>query len=161
MTPLTLDELIAAAKTALEAHPLFTGGRVTVFTNYIAPGERNTAREEAIRAKGACLEISPFLRDKLVSFKAPSSITLDSTLSVAIRLNPTFPDRPAGQPDALPLTLNTAFLAVVIAMMDVGFTEALPANGFKPEVELGHLVEDADGLLSKAAFFTARTTHAK
>jgi hypothetical protein len=161
MSPLTLDQLIAAAKTALEAHPLFTGGRVPVLVNYVPPGERNTVREGAIRDKGACLEISPFLRDKLVAFKAPSSLTLDSTLSVAIRLSPTTPATPAGNPDALPLTLNTAFIAVVLAMMDVGFTEALPANGFKPEAELGHLVEDADGLLSKAVFFTARTTHAK
>lgn len=148
---LTRSQLQSTAKTALEASPLFTGGRVPVITAYVAPGERATEREAAIRSKGACLEISPVLRQKLVAYKPPSLVATDCTISVAVRILPTtLPGDPV-------LNLDTAVDAVITAMLGLGFTAAVSFDGFKPDDELALLVEDVDGLLSTAVFFTART----
>ena len=153
MSLLTRGELQGAAKTALEAHPLFTAGRVTVLTNYVAPGEKNSTREAAIRDKGACIEISPVLRERLVTYKRPSLLTKDCTFSVAARISPTCP---VGVLPVLPLTLDTMVDAIEAALLGLGFAVATPMDSVEPEQELAHLVEDAEGLLSTAIFFTAR-----
>lgn len=154
MSFLTRSQLQSAAKAALEAHPLFTGARVPVITNYIPPGEKNSVREGHIRDKGACLEISPVLRQRLVTYKRSSLVACDCTISIAVRMSPTLAP---GNTPLLPLTLDTAVDAVIQAMLGVGLDPRVPFAEFAPEEELAQLVEDAEGLLSTAVFFSART----
>ena len=153
MSLLARKDIQPAAKAALEAHPLFAGGRVPVITNYIAPGERNHEREQNIREKGAVLEISPVLRERVAAFRRPSVLAKDCTFSVAIRMSPTLVP---GNSPLLPLTPDTAVDAVEAALLGLGFALAVPFASLEPEPELAQLVEDADGLLSTAIFFTVR-----
>ncbi len=151
--PLKRSQIQPSAKTALEAHPLFANERVPVLLKYYSPGERNDERETAIRDKGACVEVSPVLREKLVSYGRPSSLSKDCIFSVAVRIRPNLPP---GSAPLLPLTLDTMVDAAQAAMLGVGFTTSVPFNDVKPEPELAQLIEDADGLLSTAIFFNAR-----
>lgn len=147
---LTRAQLQSLAKARLEAAPLFADGRVPVLTKYFAPGDRNDEREEAIRAKGACLEVSPVLRERKFSYKRPSLLVKDCTLAITVRLKPSL------QPGDPALTLDTAVDEVERAMLGAGFEPAGPFAGFEPDEELAQLVEDDPGLLSTAIFFTAR-----
>ncbi len=141
------------AKAALEAHPLFTAGRVPVSLKYFAPGERNDEREALLRGKDALIEISPVLREKTITYKRPTTLVKDCTFSVAVRIKPGVP---AGEAPLLPLTLDTMVDAAQAALLGLGFRLAVPFNGLKPEDELSQLIEDEPGLLSTAIFFTAR-----
>src|SRR5689334_10266370 len=115
---LTRPQILPATKTALEAHALFAGGRVPVFTKYYAPGERNTEREAAIRDKGACIEISPILRERLVTFKRPKLLEKDCTFSVVARISPTCAQ---GEEPLLPLNIDTMVDAIQSALISLGF----------------------------------------
>jgi hypothetical protein len=133
---------------ALQAAPALAGIPVVIDNN--APGEPDTAQENALKSTGSVIAIWQILRTKPLSHAAGAEITASAEVAIHLRVNPERNDAQSTPID--PDVIIDAIIEILLGLKN----QASPLV-ISPGEELTRFIPEDSGCVTHASYFNART----